>query len=42
MLDELEAFTPSYRERMDALMGYTGSEKDRQEQCKARWIGIAA
>jgi hypothetical protein len=37
VLDELEAETPHYREQMDALNGLTGSEKDRQEQWKARW-----
>lgn len=31
VLDELDAFTPSYRERMDRLMGYHGSEEQRQE-----------
>lgn len=37
VLDDLAAFTPIYRERMDALMGFTGAEPERQEQCKAHW-----
>jgi hypothetical protein len=37
VIDELAAFTPSYRERMDALMGFTGTEAERQAQCIARW-----
>jgi hypothetical protein len=37
VIDELEAFTPGYRERMDALMGFTGTEAQRQAQCIARW-----
>jgi hypothetical protein len=32
VIDELEAFTPLYRARMDALMGYTGTEAERQAQ----------
>lgn len=32
VLTELDAETPFYRARMDALMGFTGSEKDRQAQ----------
>ena len=39
VIDQLEAFTPSYRERMDALMGFTGLEIDRQRQCVERWRG---
>lgn len=35
VLDELEAETPLYRERMDRLMGYTGTEHERREQRKA-------
>jgi len=37
VIDELAEFTPSYRERMDALMGFTGTEAERQAQCIARW-----
>lgn len=37
VMDELEAFTPSYRERMDALMGFTGTESERMRQCIDRW-----
>ena len=42
VLDELDAETVPYRERMDALNGLTGSEKDRQDQWKARWAEVAA
>lgn len=42
VLDALEAETPRYRERMDTLNGLTGSERDRQEQWKARWADVAA
>jgi hypothetical protein len=35
VIDELDAFTPAYRDRMDALMGYTGDESQRQEQRRA-------
>jgi hypothetical protein len=35
VIDELEAETPAYRARMDALMGYSGTEIDRQRQRKA-------
>lgn len=41
VIDELEAFTPAYRARMDALMGFTGTEKERQAQCIARWKNAA-
>jgi hypothetical protein len=37
VMDELAAFTPDYQQRMDALMGYTGTESERQAQCVARW-----
>ena len=39
VIDELDAFTPGYRERMDALMGFTGSEAERQRQCVEHWKG---
>lgn len=32
VLDELEQETPIYRERMDRVMGFSGSERDRQAQ----------
>lgn len=32
VLDELERETPVYRERMDSLMGFHGSERERQQQ----------
>ncbi len=35
VIDQLDAETPAYRARMDALMGYTGSEGARREQRKA-------
>ncbi len=35
VLDALESETPAYRTRMDAVMGYTGSERERQAQRKA-------
>jgi hypothetical protein len=35
VLDALEKETPEYRARMDRLMGYTGSEAERQAQRKA-------
>jgi hypothetical protein len=41
VIDELSAFTPSYRERMDALMGFTGTEAQRQAQCIERWKAAA-
>lgn len=37
VIDELADFTPSYRERMDTLMGFTGTEAERQAQCITRW-----
>lgn len=37
VIDELAAFTPGYRERMDALNGLSGTEKDRQAQYVAYW-----
>lgn len=42
VIDELEAFTPAYRERMDALNGLSGPEEDRQRQWRERWKGVAA
>jgi hypothetical protein len=41
VIDELAAFTPEYRERMDALMGFTGTEAERQARCIARWKAAA-
>lgn len=41
VIDELDAFTPGYRERMDALMGFTGTEAQRQAQCIERWKAAA-
>lgn len=32
VIDALDAFTPNYRDRMDRLMGYTGSEAERRKQ----------
>ena len=32
VLDELDNETPIYRERMDSVMGFTGSEDQRQQQ----------
>jgi hypothetical protein len=32
VLEDLEKETPVYRERMDALMGYAGTEAERQQQ----------
>lgn len=32
VLDDLDAFTPSYRERMDGINGLTGTEEQRQQQ----------
>jgi hypothetical protein len=32
VLDELDAETPLYRARMDEIMGFTGTEKERQQQ----------
>jgi len=37
VMDELAAYTPSYREHMDALMDYRGTEAERQAQCVSRW-----
>jgi len=42
VMDDLEAFTPEYRIRMDAINGLTGSELDRQTQYRAQWKGAAA
>lgn len=35
VIDELQAETKTYRERMDALMGYTGTEVERRAQRRA-------
>lgn len=39
--DALDAFTPGYRDRMDALMGFSGSETERQRQCIEQWKCLA-
>lgn len=42
VIDALDRETPGYRTHMDRLMGYTGSEADRQAQCVARGRESAA
>lgn len=42
VIDELADFTTGYRERMDQLMGLSGTELDRQAQVKARFKGVKA
>lgn len=42
VIDELEAFTPAYRARMDSLMGFNASSEGmRQIQCMKKWEATA-
>lgn len=42
VIDELTAETPVYRQRMDAAMGFVGTEANRQAQCREFWKAVAA
>lgn len=41
VFDELRAYEPTYRSRLDVLNGLHGTEKERQAQWQARWAKAA-